>query len=328
MSILMDNNKKIINQTSILAIIILTLPFWFEFVGGYGGLDTKILIWALFALGFDILLGMTGYLSFGHAAFFGTAAYATGLTFLHWTTDVFVGIIVGVIVATLLAICLGFVTLKRTGIYFSILTLAFGEMLHKAALSIFSDYTGGDNGLTGLEKATFFGVSMSDQAVYYLCAIILIFAFYFAMRLNGSPFGLMLRGVKSNAMRMQYTGLNIQYYKNFSFVVSAIYAGLAGSLMVVYEPYVAVEYLHWATSGEVVIMSVIGGVGTLIGPMIGAAFVQYFENVVAAFLEEQWLLILGLIFMIMVAFIPGGLMELYNKVITKLKKNSHDGEPS
>lgn len=322
---LIQNQQKALKQSAILAVITLTLPFWFHYVGGYGGLDTKIIIWALFALGFDILLGMTGYLSFGHAAFFGTAAYATGLTFLHWTTDVFVGLVVGIIAAGILALMIGYITLRRTGIYFSILTLAFGEMLHKAALSIFSDYTGGDNGLTGLEKATFFGHHMSDQAVYYFCTIILIIGFYFAMRLNSSPFGLMLRAVKSNAVRMQYTGLDIQKYKNFSFFVSAVYAGIAGSLMVIYEPYVAVEYLHWATSGEVVIMSVIGGVGTLIGPMIGAVFVQYFENVVAAFLEDQWLLILGLVFMVMVAFIPGGLIELYNRLLAKITKKE---EPS
>jgi branched-chain amino acid transport system permease protein len=289
--------------------LVLTGPIWFPLIGGYPGLDTKILIWALFALGFDILLGFTGYLSFGHAAFFGTSAYATGLTLLHLTTDVFAALAIGVASATLLSVLLGMITLRRSGIYFSILTLAFGEMLYRGALSILQEWTGGDNGLTGLDKATLFGEPMTDRTVYWFCAAILILGTLVAMRIAGSPFGMMLKAIKSNPTRLQYTGLDVQDYKLSAFVISAVYAGCAGSLMVIYEPYVATEYLHWSTSGQLVIMSVIGGVGTLFGPMFGAAFVLYFENVIAAVLREQWLLVLGVVFVAIVTFMPGGFVD-------------------
>jgi branched-chain amino acid transport system permease protein len=293
----------------VFAVIVLTLPFWFPLIGGYEGLDTKVLIWAIFALGFGILLGYTGYLSFGHAAFFGTSAYTTGLMLLHFSSNILPAMLVSIAVTVVLALLIGYLTLRRSGIYFSILTLAFGEMLWAAAISIFSDYTGGDNGLTGLPNPQLFGLEMKGLTVYYLCAAIAIVGYYLARRFTHSPFGLMLRAIKSNQDRLGYTGINVWRYKLAGFVLSAVYAGVAGSLMVIYEPYVATEFLHWSTSGEVVIMSVIGGVGTLFGPMLGAAFMLYFENVVSATMGEQWLLILGLVFMLVVIFLPGGFVD-------------------
>jgi ABC-type branched-subunit amino acid transport system permease subunit len=293
----------------IFAMIAVTLPFWFPLIGGYEGLDTKIMIWALFAVGFDLLLGYTGYLSFGHAAFFGVSAYVTGLMLLHGTSDIIPAMIVAIIVTVLLAFAIGFMVLRRTGIYFAILTLAFAEMLYRAALSIFSDFTGGDNGLTGLPTPTLLGVPMHGLNVYYLAAAFAILGFYVARRISRSPFGMMMRAIKSNQDRLRYTGVNVAGYKLFTFVISATYAAVAGSLMVIYEPYVATIFLHWSTSGEVVIMSVIGGVGTLFGPMIGAAFMMYFENVASAAIGEQWLLILGAIFVLVVVFMPGGFVE-------------------
>jgi branched-chain amino acid transport system permease protein len=293
----------------VFAAIVLTLPFWFPLIGGYEGLDTKVLIWAIFALGFGILLGYMGYLSFGHAAFFGTSAYTTGLMLLHVSSNILPALLVSIAVTVVLALLIGYVTLRRSGIYFSILTLAFGEMLWAAAISIFADYTGGDNGLTGLPEPQLFGLEMEGLNVYYLCAAVAILGYYLARRFTRSPFGLMLRAIKSNQDRLRYTGIDVWRYKLAGFVLSAVYAGIAGSLMVIYEPYVATEFLHWTTSGEVVIMSVIGGVGTLFGPMLGAAFMMYFENVVSATLGEQWLLILGLVFMLVVIFLPGGIID-------------------
>lgn len=291
------------------AAIVLTMPFWFPLIGGYEGLDTKVLIWAIFALGFGILLGYMGYLSFGHAAFFGTSAYTTGLMLLHVSANIVPAMLASIAVTAVLALVLGFLTLRRSGIYFAILTLAFGEMLWAAAISIFSDYTGGDNGLTGLPSPHLFGLRMEGLNVFYLCAAIAILGYYLARRFTGSPVGLMLRAIKSNPDRLAYTGIDVWRYKLTGFVLSAMYAGVAGSLMVIYEPYVATEFLHWTTSGEVVIMSVTGGVGTLFGPMLGAGFMLYFENVVSASIGEQWLLILGVVFMLVVIFLPGGFVD-------------------
>ncbi len=302
----------------LVALIALTLPFWFPLIGGYEGLDTKIMIWALFALGFDLLLGYTGYLSFGHAAFFGVSAYATGLMLLHVTSDIIPAMLVAVAVTILLALAIGFMILRRTGIYFAILTLAFAEMLYRAALSIFSGFTGGDNGLTGIPTPTLLGEPMHGLKIYYLAAAFVIVGFYIARRITRSPFGIMMRAIKSNQQRLQYTGINVAGYKLCTFVISAIYGGIAGSLMVIYEPYVATIFLHWSTSGEVVIMSVIGGVGTLFGPMIGAGFMMYFENVASAAIGEQWLLILGVIFVVVVVFLPGGVVEGYHRLRRRL----------
>ncbi len=298
----------------VVAAIALTLPFWFPLIGGYEGLDTKIMIWALFALGFDLLLGFTGYLSFGHAAFFGVSAYATGLMLLHVTPEIIPAMLVSVAVTILLALAIGFMILRRTGIYFAILTLAFAEMLYRAALSIFSGFTGGDNGLTGIPTPVLFGEPVHGLMIYYISAAFVIVGFYVARRITRSPFGIMMRAIKSNQQRLQYTGINVAGYKLCTFVISAIYGGIAGSLMVIYEPYVATSFLHWGTSGEVVIMSVLGGVGTLFGPMLGAGFMMYFENVASAAVGEQWLLILGLIFVAVVVFMPGGFVEAYHRL--------------
>lgn len=278
--------KNDIAPVLLFAALALTFPFWFELIGGYHGLDTKIVIWAIFALGFDLLLGYTGYLSFGHAAFFGVSAYTTGLMLLHFSNSIIPAMIASIIVVVIIATIIGTLTLKRSGIYFSILTLAFGEMFHSAALSIFQGFTGGDNGLTGIPTPMLFGMKMQNLNVYYFAAFIAIGLYYMARWIGKSPFGLMLRAIKSNQTRLEYTGVNVQKYKLSAFIISAAYAAVAGSLMVIYEPYVASEFLSWHESGKVVIMSVLGGVGTLFGPMIGAAFMLYFENVISVYLQE------------------------------------------
>ena len=294
---------------AIFAAIALTMPFWFPLIGGYSGLDTKILIFVIFVLGFDLLLGFTGYLSFGHAAFFGTSAYTTGLTLLHYSPEIIPAMLMSVLVTFVLALLIGLLLTKRTGIYFAILTLAFASMLYRAALSIFSDWTGGDNGLTGIPTPELFGMPVQDTRVFLLVAGFAILGFWIALRIARSPFGLMLRAIKSNQQRLAYTGVDVSLYKLWGFIVSGLYGGVAGSLMVIYEPYVATHFLHWTMSGEVVIMSVIGGVGTLIGPMIGAGFMMYFENVASAWIGEQWLLVLGVLFVLIVMYLPGGFVD-------------------
>jgi branched-chain amino acid transport system permease protein len=297
------------------AVIVVTMPFWIVYFGGYHVLAHHIVIWALFALGFDILLGFTGYLSFGHAAFFGAGAYVAGLSFKMASSDVIPAMLITGVVLIILSLFLGYLTLKRSGIYFSILTLAFGEMIHALVKSsALQQWTGGDNGLTNIPNRTLLGMRLDQDMVFWFAALILIVGFAVARQIKRSPFGLMLRSIKENPMRLEYTGIDVWRYKMAAFVISAMYAGMAGFLIVVLEGYVASEYLYWTTSGEVVIMSVIGGVGTLIGPMLGAFFLLYFENVVQAEIGQQWLLVLGLVFMFMVIFVPGGFADLARRV--------------
>ncbi len=310
-----ENRARDLTVLGSFAAIVLTLPWWLTAIGGYEALATKIVIWAIFALGFDILLGFTSYLSFGHAAFFGFSAYVTGLMLKHVTAEIIPAMVVSFAGTLVIALIIGFLTLRRSGIYFAILTLAFAEMLHAAALSsMLQEWTGGDNGLTMDTNPVLFGIEMEGLNVFFFCALILIGGFFVARQIKRSSFGLMLRSIKENPMRLEYTGVNVQAYKMSAFLISAMYAGLAGSLMVIYEPYVATKFLHWSTSGEVVIMSVIGGVNTLIGPIIGATFLLYFENVVQAFIGEQWKLVLGAVFVLVVIFLPGGFVDGYRRI--------------
>lgn len=290
------------------AALFVSLPWLLPLVGGYRELATSMLIWGIFALGFDLLVGFTGFLSFGHAAFWGVGAYICGYYLLHYTNNVLVGMLVGITVVAVIALLLGLITLRRHGIYFAILTLAFAEMFYYAALSPLQYWTGGDNGLTGIPSPELLGYGLEGQVMHLFVAGWALLAFYLARRIQRSPYGLMLRAIKSNETRLLYTGINVFRYKVMAFVISGLYGGLAGTLYAIYQTYVPSESLHWTVSGEVVMMSVIGGLGTLIGPIVGAGIVLYLENVLSA-VTDAWHLILGGIFMAFVIFLPGGVAE-------------------
>lgn len=301
----------------LVAVVLLGLPWILDAIGGYRELASRMIIWGIFALGFDLLVGFTGYLSFGHAAFWGIGAYGAGYTLLHATNNALVAMVVGTLAASVVAVVLGYLTLRRHGIYFAVLTLAFAEMFYYAALAPLQDWTGGDNGLTAIPTPVLAGVPLKGAAIHYLVSVCALIAVYAARRIARSPFGLMLRAIKSNEIRLRSTGIDVYRYKVTAFAISGLYAGLAGTLYALYETYVPTESLHWSTSGEVVMMAVIGGLGTLFGPMIGAGIVLYLENVLSAS-TEQWLLIEGLIFMGFVIFLPGGIMEGLRRILSWL----------
>ncbi len=295
------------------AAIVVALPWIMTAIGGYRELATRILIWAIFALGFDILAGFTGYLSFGHAAFWGVSAYVTGYVLLKVTNSLLAAMAVGIGVTFLLSLLLGYLTLRRHGIYFAILTLAFAEMLYYAALAPLQSITGGENGLTAVPKPMLFGVRMDPEPMYWFVAAVAVVAIYAARRIARSPYGLILRAIKSNDTRLGFTGIDVWRYKMMAFVISGLYAGVAGAMFAAYESYVPTDSLHWTTSGDVVMMSVIGGLGTLFGPMLGAGIVLYLENVLSA-VTGQWQLILGLIFIAFVIFLPGGVVDGFQRL--------------
>lgn len=336
-------------------------PIIFEpFGGGYPDLLQKFAIFGIFAIGFNILFGLTGYLSFGHAAFLGVGSYTAVWSFKLLTMNVIPAIILSTVIGGLFALIIGFVVLRRSGIYFSILTLAFAQMSYNLAYSVLTPITNGETGLQlrssdprmldalfgiqhgeGLPSTTLFGLSMSGWSGYYFCGVVLVIMFYISLRIFRSPFGMMLRAVKSNQSRMNYTGLNTRPYTLAAFVVSGMYAGLAGGLLAVTDPLAGAERMQWTASGEVVLMTILGGTGTLLGPVLGAGVIKYFENIFSAFNEatlmqafsflpeslqhaavavsglfvgEGWHLTLGALFMIIVIFLPGGLMEGFNRL--------------
>jgi ABC-type branched-subunit amino acid transport system permease subunit len=369
-------NKKDTSLLVIVAVLAILAPFILnpfptdsslaQFNAGYPDLMQKFVIFGIFAIGFNILFGLTGYLSFGHAAFLGIGSYAAVWIYKLLTFTVIPAVLLSVVMAGIFALLIGYVSLRRSGIYFSILTLAFAQMSFALAYSVLSNPKFNlTNGETGLQVYAsdpqwlhrdslpdfphLFGLSMGStykmpigawefqfNVAYYFCALILIASFYFSIRLFRSPFGMMLRAVKSNQQRMNYTGLNSRPYTLAAFVISGMYAGLAGGLLAATDPLAGAERMQWTASGEVVLMTILGGTGTLIGPIIGAGFIKYCENIfskindnvlhqwfafmpdgiedamvfiVHPFVGKGWHLTLGLLFMLVVIFLPGGLVE-------------------
>lgn len=340
------------------------------FGAGYPDLLQRFAIFGIFAIGFNILFGLTGYLSFGHAAFLGLGSYTAVWMFKLLTMNVIPALILSVITAGLFALLIGFISLRRSGIYFSILTLAFAQMSYNLAYSVLTPITNGETGLQlalddprildaantsgSLPSTNLFGLAMNDTAKFeflgmtlqfnvgfYFCAVILIGAFYLSLRIFRSPFGLMLRAIKTNQTRLNYTGLNSRPYTLAAFVISGMYAGLAGGLMAITDPLAGAERMQWTASGEVVLMTILGGAGTLLGPVLGAGFIKYFENIFSKindnvlhswlsflpqgmedaavwvlhfFVGKGWHLTLGIVFMLVVIFLPGGLVDGVNRI--------------
>lgn len=356
------------------ALVVLAMPLWLApFGAGYPDLLQRFMIFGIFAVGFNILFGLTGYLSFGHAAFFGVGSYAAVWSFKLLTLDAIPAMIFAVIISGLFALIIGFLSLRRSGIYFSILTLAFAQMSYNLAYSVLTPITNGETGLqltlsdprvldTALGKTfvgqpvpTLLGQQMSGYAGFYFCAGFLILSFFFAQRVAGSPFGMMLKSIKSNQTRMQFTGFNTRPYALSAFVISGMYAGLAGALLAVTDPLAGAERMQWTASGEVVLMTILGGVGTLVGPVIGAWIIKYFENILSAlndnilaqfwsflpegfadvvvkvtskFVGDGWHLTLGLVFVIIVIFLPGGIMEGVRRLAAVARPSGPPGAKS
>lgn len=355
-----------------------------QFNAGYPDLMQRFVIFGIFAIGFNILFGLTGYLSFGHAAFLGVGSYAAIWMMKLLTMNVIPAIIVAVVVAGLFSVVVGYISLRRSGIYFSILTLAFAMMSYQLAYSVLTPITGGETGLQpkvndprlldsalvdgATPTANLFGLSMRSSyelelgnwlftfnAGYYVAALVMLLSFYLAIRIFRSPFGMMLRAVKSNQNRMKYTGLNPKPYTLAAFVISGMYAGLAGGLMVAMDSQVGPERMFWTASGEVVLMTILGGVGTLIGPVLGAGAIKYMENIISKinteilhswfsflpdgledlivnltypFIGKGWHLTLGIVFMLVVIFLPGGLVEGAQRISRLLRrKDQSSGMP-
>ncbi|PLY15288.1 MAG: branched-chain amino acid ABC transporter permease [Sedimenticola sp.] len=337
---------------AIFTVAVLTAPLWLAPIGAnYPDLLQKFAIFGIFAIGFNILFGLTGYLSFGHAVFLGVGSYTAVWSFKLLTMNVLPAVVFGTLMGGVFAVLIGYVSLRRSGIYFSILTLAFAQMSYNLAYSVLTPITNGETGLQitmndarildgpvgdGLPSTTLFGLEMSGYSGFYFCATMLIIAFFISLRIFRSPFGLKLKAIKSNQTRMKYTGFNTRPYLLVAFVISGMFAGLAGSLMAITDPLAGAERMQWTASGEVVLMTILGGTGTLIGPLLGVGIIKYFENIFSAlneaglheffafmpdwlenivvavsseFVGEGWHLTLGVLFMLVVIFLPGGVME-------------------
>ena len=239
----------------------------------YVVLALDILLYGLFAVSVDLLLGFGGLLSFGHAAFWGSAGYVAGLAAKELRLAFPLAALAGTLAAMAIAVPIGYLSIRRRGIYFAMVTLAFAQMLFYIA-NEWRDVTGGENGLQGIPRLGFDGRSVGRSADFYTAALPLIFIGYLAAwRIVHSPFGHVLVAIRDNEARAQALGYPTARYKLIAFVLSAGLAGLAGSLFAIGHGFASLENLHWSKSGEVVLMSVLGGIGTLWGSVLGAALV-------------------------------------------------------
>jgi branched-chain amino acid transport system permease protein len=284
----------------------------FPFLVPYKALATQVLIFGLFALGFNLLYGYTGLLSFGHAAYYGLGAYGTGIALakLH-VGSLWLGLGAGLALATAGGAVIGFLCLRRRGIYFAMLTLAFAQLLYFVGFHL-AEWTGGDDGLRGIPtlplRVPGVGAIALDSSIafYYFALAIVAFAMLALKRILDSPFGAVLQAIRENGDRAQACGYNVNRIRWLSFVFSAAFTGLAGALDAMRLSVVPIESLYWTTSGQAVIMTLLGGAGTFFGPFVGAGTFLVLEDRLSV-VTESWPLVVGAIFMAFVLFLPQGI---------------------
>jgi branched-chain amino acid transport system permease protein len=267
-----------------------------------------IAAWALFAVALDILLGYTGLLSFGHAAFWGGSAYVTGLVALHFGVPFPLAVLAGALFAMLIAVPVGYLSVRRSGIYFAMVTLAFAQMLYFIA-NQWRSLTGGENGLQAIPRS-FFGVELVETEpfyFYYAALPIVLAGMWMAWRIVHSPFGRVLVAIRDNPARARALGYDVQRYKLMAFVQSAGLAGVAGGLFAISHGFASLQELYWTTSGKVVLIAVLGGIGTLWGGPIGAALVIQMEDYLASSGFEGIGIITGTVFVVVVLLFRRGI---------------------
>ena len=288
------------------ALVLLLLPYFLP--SYYLGLATKMLIFALFAMSLDLLLGYTGLVSLGHAAFFGVAAYTVGLLALRAEASVWLALPAGLLAAGVTAAFFGLLALRAHGSYFLMITLALAQVLWAIAFG-WRSLTGGDDGLPNIPRPELpLPWSLADSMPYYYFVLLVVGAAAALLAcIVQSPFGYALRGIRESESRMLALGYNVWRYKYLAYVLAGLFGGLAGCLYVYENRFVSPEYLHVVRSAEVLLMVILGGAGTLGGPAIGAGLIVLLENVISAY-TERWLMVLGSIYVVVTLIAPRGLV--------------------
>ncbi|MDM0113264.1 branched-chain amino acid ABC transporter permease [Variovorax sp. J22R133] len=326
--------KKI--STVVYALLLLALIVA-PFAGAYPVFVMKLMCFALFASAFNLLLGFTGLLSFGHAAFLGGSAYVAGHVIKVWGLTPEVGLIAGTLVGAALGWLFGVLAIRRQGIYFSMITLALAQMMFFVALQ--AKFTGGEDGLQAVPRGKLFGVIdlSNDLTMYYVALVIVVAAFLLIVRTIHSPFGQVLKGIKENEPRALSLGYDVSRFKLLAFVISAALSGLAGSLKTLVLGFATLSDVHWTASGQVILMTLVGGLGTLSGPLVGSAVVVLLENKIGELgnflarittidwfntLGESVTMVTGLIFVICVLAFRRGVM---GEIIALVTRRRHNG---
>jgi len=286
----------------------------------YQALAINILIFGLFAVGFNLLFGYTGLLSFGHAAFLGVGSYLTGIGMVHGGLPWGVAVLLGVASAAGVGVVMGYLAIRTRGIYFSMVTLALAQIVYYAFYKA-ERWTGGENGLRGIQVPSMqvFGVKLDfldPTTKYYVILAFVAAALWFVSRLLASPFGAVIEAVRENETRAAACGYDVARTKLLVFVISAALCGLAGALRALHLSVVPIDSLHYLLSGQAVMMCLLGGMGTFFGPFVGAGLFLTLEDVVTT-LTRHWMAVVGAVFMVFVLYFPSG---VWGSIIKRLEK--------
>jgi len=308
----------------------------------YVSLLNEILIWAIFALSLDFVMGYAGLVSLGHTLFYGVGAYASALVMLHLTSSFLVAILGAILVCAVIAWIVGTLSIRVSGVYFAMITLGFAELFYELVVKF--EFTGGSDGLLGFDavfglaglgvpladiEATLFGMEFgAETAFFYVALALAVLSLLFARRFMNAPFGSVLQSIAESEERTKFIGYDVTTYKRRAFVISGAMAGLAGALLAI-DPNTFVisrgQTLHWIHSGEVIVMTILGGMGTLFGPMLGAGVFLGLEELILGY-TEQWRMVLGVIFVLFVIFVPRGLVSVPTVIQSRLR-GPDEGEP-
>jgi len=296
------------------------LAMVFPLIAPYDALASEILIFALFAMSYDLVLGYGGMLSFGHAAFFGIGAYSTGILLIRVVPSVPLALIGAVCVSSLAAAFVGYASIRRHGIYFTMVTLAFAQMFYFIAFK-WTGLTGGDDGLQGVPRPNIGPIDIHPEInLYYFILALVIISMFIILRVVHSPLGTALQALRENRNRAMSVGYNVDRFRLVAFIMSGCFSGLAGGLYALLLNMVPLGSLHWTTSGEVVVMNITGGMATLFGPVIGAVSIILLRDIISNY-TDAWSLVMGLIFMMVVFGFRDGILGFFrNKIIPKANK--------
>ncbi len=295
----------------VLAVFFIALPF----LTPTHSLATEMLIFAIFALGYDILFGFAGLLSFGHAIFFGVGAYATGIVLVRLVPSLFLALVIGTALSLLVSYVIAFLSIRKKGIYFVMITLAFCQMFYFIGFK-WTSLTGGDSGFHGVPRTSLGPIDLNSEiTLYFFILAVFLLSVLLAFRIVGSPFGRVLSALKENEDRARSIGYDTTTFKTIAFMISAFFASLAGGLYAVHSNFVPIDTLSISTAGDVVIMALLGGIGTLYGPIMGAMLIVFLKNLLSNWIGN-WHMILGAIFIVSVLTVRQGIFPV---IVGKLK---------
>ncbi|MDE2516134.1 MAG: branched-chain amino acid ABC transporter permease [Rhodospirillales bacterium] len=291
---------------------LLTAPAWMGYIGGYDALASRILVFGLAAMGLNLLLGFTGVMSFGHAAYFGLGAYGAGFVLRYWVHSTPLAILCGILLGTVAGVVFGALMMRRTGMYFAMLTIAFGQICYYVAYS-WNSVTGGYDGLRGFQRAPldlgFTVLNIRDNGVLFYYFVLAIFAVCTALMglLLRSPLGRTMIAIRENPRRARFLGINVERHILISFAISTFFTSVAGALYALLNNFADPTSLYYVISGNIVIMAVMGGMLNFWGPLLGAAIFVTLQDYISS-MTVNWMSWIGIIFVAIVLFFPSGVL--------------------